>query len=332
MTGTRYRGMLEPIGLTGTIEAIYLTLATAPSATNEDLVRLVEVPEAVVRSALEFLETQGLVTRTPGRQVRYVAAPPDVALDGVIARKQESLRNLRNELTDLVEDYRAARGRSAAELVEVVTGPTAITLRFEQLQASAEHEVATMTRPPVLDVNNDAAMSAMARGVVYRTVYDREALSTPGLLAAAARHAEAGEQARACAGLPVKLAIFDRRVVLVPVVREAESLATGAVVVHGSGLLEALVALFDTYWAMGTPLRFDRARAHLPAERDGRPDPDDLRLLSLLLAGMTDGAIAAQLGISTRTVWRRLRALMASVGAETRVQLAYETARQCWLE
>lgn len=332
MSVTRYHGLLQPVGITGTVETVYLALVTAPSTTSDELARLAAAPDAVVRSALEFLEAQGLVTRTPGEPARYVAAPPDIALDGMIVQRQDSLRTLRNGLTDLVEEYRSARGRTGPELVEVVTGSAAITHRFDQLQVSAKRELVTLTTPPVLDLNNNAQTPNMARGVTYRSVYDRDYLAIPGQLQIVARWVEAGEHARASSNLPVKLAIADRRVALVPVVREDEALETGAVVVHGSGLLEALVALFETYWSTGTPLRFDRTGAQLLTEPKGSPGVDDFRLLSLLVAGLPDSSIAAQLGISTRTVWRRLQALMASVGADTRVQLAYQVAKRGWLE
>ena len=57
----------------------------------------------------------------------------------------------------------------------------------------------------------------------------------------------------------------------------------------------------------------------------------DARILGLLLAGLTDQAVANQLGLSMRTVQRRVRALMDRVSADTRLQLGFHAARNNWL-
>jgi len=54
-------------------------------------------------------------------------------------------------------------------------------------------------------------------------------------------------------------------------------------------------------------------------------------LLSLLLSGLTDEAIAAHRGTSVRTVQRRVHALMDLAHVRTRMQLAWEAARQGWV-
>jgi len=52
----------------------------------------------------------------------------------------------------------------------------------------------------------------------------------------------------------------------------------------------------------------------------------------LLLAGLSDDTIGHRLGMSTRTVYRRIKRLMDIVGAETRLQLGWHAARAGWLE
>ncbi|MFF4189615.1 IS5 family transposase [Nonomuraea sp. NPDC001831] len=54
---------------------------------------------------------------------------------------------------------------------------------------------------------------------------------------------------------------------------------------------------------------------------------DDKRLIALLLTGLTDEAIARQLGIGYRTAQRRIDELMARLGAHTRFQAGVQAAR-----
>ncbi len=54
-------------------------------------------------------------------------------------------------------------------------------------------------------------------------------------------------------------------------------------------------------------------------------------ILSLLALGLSDRRIAAQLGLSLRTVERRIRALMDLADAQSRFQLGCHAAREGWL-
>ena len=57
----------------------------------------------------------------------------------------------------------------------------------------------------------------------------------------------------------------------------------------------------------------------------------DRRLLVLLTVGMTDEAMARHMGLSRRTVQRRLADLSRSVAAESRFQLGVEASRRGWV-
>ncbi|MGW4840287.1 response regulator transcription factor [Streptomyces globisporus] len=59
--------------------------------------------------------------------------------------------------------------------------------------------------------------------------------------------------------------------------------------------------------------------------------PTDRRLLSLLVAGVSDKTIASQMQLSRRTVQRRIQSLMERSDAATRMQLAWHAARHGWL-
>ncbi|HET6740184.1 MAG TPA: helix-turn-helix domain-containing protein, partial [Kribbella sp.] len=76
-----------------------------------------------------------------------------------------------------------------------------------------------------------------------------------------------------------------------------------------------------------TPVRLQAGAAEAP---EG-PDDSERLLLSLLVGGVPDKSIATQLGISRRTVQRRLDRLMALAGVDTRTGLAFQAAKRDWL-
>lgn len=62
-----------------------------------------------------------------------------------------------------------------------------------------------------------------------------------------------------------------------------------------------------------------------------RVDEVDVRILRLPLAGLTDQAIGGQLGMSLRTVQRRVPGLMDRARVVTCFQLGREASRRGWL-
>jgi DNA-binding NarL/FixJ family response regulator len=127
----------------------------------------------------------------------------------------------------------------------------------------------------------------------------------------------------------MKLMIADRETALLPLGRDTADTTPAAVIVHSSGLLDALLALFDHYWDASTPLSLDNDGGN--GSQEGRLDSGDLRILSLLISGVTDETIARQLNISLRTVRRRIQAMMHVANAQNRAQLGWHAARNGWL-
>lgn len=57
------------------------------------------------------------------------------------------------------------------------------------------------------------------------------------------------------------------------------------------------------------------------------PDPDDLELLRLLAAGQTVDAITRRVGVSERTVRRRLRAVADEIGVDSTIEAVVHAVR-----
>ena len=93
-----------------------------------------------------------------------------------------------------------------------------------------------------------------------------------------------------------------------------------------SGLLDLVNAMFEEAWSNAPRLFAERAEVVEPVEA-----PVDRDLLKLLLLGLTDAAAGAQLGISVRTVQRRVAELMELAEVTTRIQLGAEAVRRGWV-
>ncbi|MFJ4326140.1 helix-turn-helix domain-containing protein [Streptomyces tricolor] len=323
--------MLAAIGLNETHEAAYRALVSVGAADVADLARRLTLAEQDTERALRRLERRGLAARSSARPGRWVAAPPGVALGALLTQQRHELEKAELAAALLAEEYRAAAAEPAVhDLVEVVTGTSAVAQRFLQLQLGAAEEVcALVTGSPVAvsGMENDAEEQAAGRGVRYRVVVERSVLDLPHGLTELTAALGRDERVRVVDRVPTKLVVADRSLAMVPLTsRTAEP---AALVVHASGLLELLAGLFESVWREALPLRLG-ARGVTEQQPDG-PDATDLEVLSLLLAGMTDASVAKQLDLGLRTVQRRVRRLMELAGVTTRLQLGWHARERGWV-
>jgi predicted transcriptional regulator len=315
---TSAAGSLQAIGISDLDERLYRALLNHPRATLEQLMAVTDASPMLARRGLSRLETMGLVSRQ-GRPARFVPAAPDMAVEALILRRQEELERCRIAAATLLDEYRAA-GQSTSGLVEVIVGREATLQRFRQLLSAASREVLMFDKPPYIGpVENPLELDVLRRGVTWKAVYAPEAVELPERMAQLRVWQQAGEQARICAHLPLKLVMVDRALALLPITADGTSNGEEhtAILVHPCSLLTTLGMLFDMLWEQSLPLR---GKGQL-ARSGPCLDEIDRTMLQLLTAGLKDEAIARHLDVSVRTVRRRLSSLMAAHGLTTRFQL-----------
>lgn len=321
-------------GLTPDETFAYRELIAVPSASAAEMAVRLRLPVAETRALLTTLERRGLASHDSQDLARFVAAPPAAALGALLVEQQNEIKRAELQVDALQEVYQAASARRGISgLLDVVQGQRQVAERFRLLQMGAESEVLAFVKAPATAVsaaeNTAAEQAALARGVRYRVVAERAALEEQGGIQAALATVPEGERMRLVTEVPLKLIIVDRRAGFLPIVATPGPDGAGAVVVHRSALLDALLALFESEWMRATPIRTEGD----PDARAGTPlDETDAKLLELLLAGYTDDAVAKQLGISLRTVQRRISGLMGLARVQTRMQLGWHAATQGWLD
>ncbi|MGW4638972.1 helix-turn-helix transcriptional regulator [Sphaerisporangium sp. NPDC004334] len=322
--------MLEAIGLSRQDEMVYDALVRRTRATLTELVHDCHLPVAGARRALRTLVDLGLATRSAGRPVRYVAVSPDSGLEAVLREREAGLHDVRLHIRTLMKMYRAgARFAHPGELIEVVSGRDEVNHRWVQMQQNTSTQMRGFDRPPYAapqghTESNHVELALLKRGVKYRVIYDKSALELPGWLEDVTTGMRHGEQARIAADLPMKLAISDDRLAMLPLMRPGDEALTASYLIHPSPLLDALVALFEATWARSVPVQHTGPATQELSE-------EEARLLTLLAAGATDQAAGRVLGWSERTVQRHVTKLMRRVGARTRFQIAMEATRRGWI-
>ncbi|HEY8475084.1 MAG TPA: hypothetical protein VIL37_21020 [Natronosporangium sp.] len=322
---------LDAFGLGGEQRALYEYLLTSPPMSQADLARVAADRgwRLAVGPALHRLQQLGLVARVPSDPPTWAVVPPDPALDALLLAREQVLAAARRRVTELATRFHTGRsGRAPGDLVEVVYGQPAVLSAVEQMQRTARQEVCASDMPPYATSLpaeshpvNDIELAQLASGVSYRVIYDPRGLDRPGRLADLRAGIAAGERARV-GEVPVKLVITDRCRALLPLHRKPSDFVS-ALRIEESTLVDGLYQLFEMCWERAVPLRL--------GEDSVEPGPAGRSLLPLLVAGLSDVAIARQLGWNERTVRRHVHGLMAELGAETRFQAGYRAVQRGWL-
>ncbi|MFF1836986.1 helix-turn-helix domain-containing protein [Streptomyces sp. NPDC058231] len=334
--------MLEAAGLTAVEETVYRLLITNATASADEIASQTGLAPGQAEGILAALATKGLATPTDRQPRQFTAAPPDVALLPRLQRNADAIDQARAAVTDLLESYRSTRRRQDADqLIEVITGAEALRQRLRQLQDNTRHEMLWFCKAQYVAMSsesNRAEFEALARGVRYRVVYEQAFFDDDGAVDNVIEGVRAGEVARSVPHLPLRLAVADRAIAICPLVPGGPYGSPNeptAALLRDSSLLEALIALFERYWEDAVPLHVSDSGAVDGADGSAHNEDvlgeTDRRLLSLLVAGVADKAIASQMGLSRRTVQRHIQHMMALAGAATRMQLAWQAARRGWL-
>ena len=235
--------------------------------------------------------------------------------------RERALASLRADIPDYAAEERGAEFvGSALQPVEVHTGPEVgavvdALIRSTTGEVLLIHTVEWLDRPgwPKQDTLI-AREAAGGRGV--RSIYPTEALHRPQWLEAVRTWADLGEDVRLLPSPPSRLMVFGDQAALVPV--EWGSSPARRVIVRTRGVVDALRLLFEVLWRQGAPMPGTQLAG----------DRRNLQVLRLLAAGAKDETIARQLGLSLRTVRRRVAEKISELGATTRFQAGVEAARR----
>lgn len=259
-----------------------------------------------------------------------VPTPALSSLSDLLTRLQGDLRRAESTVSDLLDARDRQRGTAAPGLVSYVDGREAQGRLLLELEYGARTSIlvcqsgantvapvpttigAPAPAPPeYLGAENPRSVLA---GVAYRVLVDQDFLVEPAAVRALDGRLAEGHDVRVVDHALTKLAVVDGKVAVVQVSPERSMLLRPPLV----GLVGEL---FEAHWL--------RSRPYLRAAGD--LDPNDHRILQLMLSGLTDSAMANQLGTSPRTVQRRIRALMDAAAVTSRVQLGWYAIRNNWV-
>lgn len=309
----------------------YLHLIQTPSATRESLVETGN-DQREVDMALQILADRGLLEiHVDGR---IVVAPPEPALSAFSADVERQLRRVRASAPQLAHMYRRARDQEdawhnplRASALSSVAEIRATTLSLVAdaresvlaMRAFGEPVIQLLTAPETdhdtLDLGSDRA------SISYVVAYDTRLLELDGVLETLRRRQAAGEQVRLVRDVPLTVTVVDGVSGVIDLTNVDPGGGGSASVWH-SPLIVGMTTLVEGFYRRGVPL------PDVEGDDSSSTTQRDRTILALLGAGASDAMVARQLGVSVRTVERRVRTLMDQLDAGSRMQLGIEAVRR----
>lgn len=304
---------LAVLGLDDTSEQLYRRVLRDQGRTAGVYAARLNAPQPDIERAAEALRARHLVRISEDGEIR--ADHPRAGLERILSSEEAQLATRRRELArlrDAIDGY-AGDHRAGQEAAEAGPAPREY-VDAAGLVGVMEH-LAASTSGTVRVTHPDAPVHGPGAQPVLRSLvedgrgllglYEFDGVQSRGL--EVAEWAAVGEQQRLATQLPCEFVCYGTDVVLAATDWGRDG--GQYVVLRDPVVIRAFVELFDRLWMTSVGV-------------EEGVDASSERLVALMEAGLKDEAIARVLGVSLRTVRRRIAALMEECHVDTRFQLA----------
>jgi sugar-specific transcriptional regulator TrmB len=270
----------DKFGLNSYEAKSYMSLLERNRLTAVEVSRIAGIPRAKVYETLENLTSRGFCHTFPGKVKKYSAVSPSSLKDIFIQMEREKLEmkldKLRDEIKIKEEEltskiksadglvkkltplYEASRSENdPLDYIEIIRESAQLQNRICQLIDAAEREVLVFSKPPSLASREiilqqiEMEKESLKRGVTSKCIYElpKNDEQREWLFEYIGLAAGAGEEARVTDEIPMKMMIFDEKVVVFtledPLLHKPST--TTQIIEHRS-LAKSLQILFQTVW------------------------------------------------------------------------------------
>ncbi len=331
--------MWDLIGLAQCDESVYRYYIGRPGSTSEEISRATGLQQSVVDSSRVRLIDLGLLRLEPSGDVWAVPNGPAMVMEMVrndlhaeYARKRSDLAQIESELTRLTNAQILAASSEQGPHVDWVPSSDAMAMRVTELMCHARTEVAWVDPGSVmpwkaqLERAVPAEVRAAQRGVDVRVICPWQ---PSGTVRQRPEDTDRGSpiRKRVMSTPEIELLIFDRRIAMLAGGRWNGG--QNALLVREKLLVHMLYRVFEAWWAQATDLR--PVHTHAGQSAVSEVNSEEKLILRMLGDGYKDETIAKKLGISVRTVRRKISCVLQRMSAESRFQAGVQAAQRGWI-
>ncbi|MCD4707571.1 MAG: hypothetical protein K8S62_07510 [Candidatus Sabulitectum sp.] len=244
--------ILMKMGLSLNEAKVYLALLKKKISQVGEIAALSGVPQKMIYYVLQKLMSKGMCSLIPGRVKKYKPTEPGVGIGSFITGAQKQIDSSKKMLDDLEKQYEIGQNEtSSLECVEIIQNTTTVAQRVLSLERLSTEEVLSFNKPPyAMSERNLEELYGLKRGTRYRSIYQISEARNLIPRSVMEMYREAGEEVRISESLPMKMMIFDSRILMFALeecLTPPENFT--AVIIQRSSLINALKELFELYWS-----------------------------------------------------------------------------------
>ncbi|MCB5251458.1 MAG: helix-turn-helix domain-containing protein [Candidatus Cloacimonadaceae bacterium] len=252
------KSYLEHLGLSDYEARVYYCLLQGKHLSATELANATEIRQTKIYSVIQKLEKKHFCVRVPGNDKIYKATNPINPIYKQIGILQKQIDQMDQAAEILNKLYiKNNNDDNMIDYIEVVKDRDLIVLRTEQLESLAKKEVRCLLKSPFIMPSDGLIQSELVfnEGVKYISIYDEKELEYPDLVRVMQKFQAHGVEVRTCKSIPVKIAIFDDKAVLVNTKDKISNSGTStAIISQHEDLVRAFSDLFEFYFAQSNAL------------------------------------------------------------------------------
>jgi DNA-binding MarR family transcriptional regulator len=244
--------ILIKMGLSLNEAKVYLALLRKKISQVGEIATLSGVPQKMIYYVLQKLMSKGMCSLVPGKVKKYKPTEPGIGIGNFIKKAQNQIDSSKNMLDQLEKQYEIGQNEtSSMECIEIIQNTTNVAQRVLSLERLSTEEVLSFNKPPYAMMDrNIEELHGLKRGTRYRSIYQIEEAKTLISMSVMEMYQQSGEEVRIAKSLPMKMMIFDSRILMFA---HEECLAQSenftAVIIQRSSIINALKELFELYWS-----------------------------------------------------------------------------------
>lgn len=278
MENTTLIEMIRKAGFSDYEAKCYLALLERDSLAVNEVAKLAGIPRPSAYDVLEKLMEKGVVSAIVGKTKRYSAADPKMLKEKALAAVRLERENIEKRKAEIVERekdihdnmdsvigtlglayHRNKENGSPLEYLEFLKDSAQVQQKAIQLCLETKTEMLAFIRPPFAYVSaeqeqaqKDAQSKALNHGAKIRLIHEIPVDETQKIAFfdnILKYKAPKGYEPRMIENLPMKLAIYDEKIVLIsledPI--QGKPSITSLVATHHA-LAKGLKEMFESYW------------------------------------------------------------------------------------
>lgn len=259
-----YIEQLQYLGLTERESNIYLALLSRSGFTASELQKVVKIPSTKIYDVLKKLVANGLCTERYIDGVKfYEAVNPKIAFRNLVDKYKNEVDRKSVIAEQLIESFlpifnENREALSTLDFIEIIKDADLIQKRYlEVLSESKEEILAFVKGPYIANISEtyknqqiDAEKNFIKKGGKVYCLYEAGELKKYELLSSSLKLLlDMGEKIRIAESLPMKMAVYDSRVVTFPLVTNFINSSSMTVIkVEHQQLAITCKTLFEFLW------------------------------------------------------------------------------------